>query len=142
MSPLRMLHSDSPEETRAAGFELAADLSPGSMVALFGRLGAGKTVFVQGLASGLGIPEGWAKSPTFTLVRFYPSDPPFFHIDLYRIERPAAEELGWEEWEEGIAAIEWAEKMECLLPPGTVRVTIEVLGEKEREIMIESDDGA
>jgi tRNA threonylcarbamoyladenosine biosynthesis protein TsaE len=137
-----MLTSHSPEETRAAGVELAARLGPGSVVALFGRLGAGKTVFVQGLARGLGIPEGWVKSPTFTLVRVFPGDPPFFHIDLYRIEQPAAEELGWEEWSEGIAAIEWAEKMEVLLPRGTVRVTLIVRGEKEREIRIESDDGA
>jgi tRNA threonylcarbamoyladenosine biosynthesis protein TsaE len=93
---LKRIHSHSPEETRAAGQELAARLQAGAIVALFGPLGVGKTVFVQGLARGLGIPEGWAKSPTFALVRTYPSDPPLFHVDLYRLERSTGEELGWE----------------------------------------------
>jgi tRNA threonylcarbamoyladenosine biosynthesis protein TsaE len=80
--------SQSPEETRALGESLGQKLRPGDVVGLIGDLGAGKTLFVKGLARGLGIPDR-IHSPTFTLVNEYAADSNrLFHLDLYRLETP------------------------------------------------------
>ena len=133
----------SPEETRFIARELARGLKQGSVVALFGELGAGKTVFVQGLAEGLRIPSGWAKSPSFTLIRVFPGKPPFYHLDLYRLEDPLQEDIDWEEiFERGITAIEWAERIEKLLPDNTIKVRLKILGQTLRGIEIEQGKGS
>jgi len=117
-------HSES--ETAAAGRQLAATLRPGSVVLLYGDLGAGKTAFVRGLADGLGVPPEDVSSPTFTLVQEYRGGRvPLFHVDLYRLNDPREmDDLGLDEIaEEGILAIEWAEKWPR--PPlGAISVSI------------------
>lgn len=138
----RSFQSQSPEETRRAACELARELSAGSVVALYGELGAGKTCFVQGLAEGLGVVRPVA-SPTFVIVNEYPGRLPLYHVDLYRI-RSEAEALafGLDEYlfGRGVTAIEWAEKIERLLPPGTLRVRLEP-GRSPQERRISWDAG-
>jgi tRNA threonylcarbamoyladenosine biosynthesis protein TsaE len=106
--------SQSEEETAGVARRLAATLSAGDTVLLFGDLGAGKTAFVRGLAEGLGIDAGEVTSPTFTLVQEYRSGRlPLVHADLYRLEDPREiDDLGLEELAAGgVLAIEWAEKL-------------------------------
>jgi tRNA threonylcarbamoyladenosine biosynthesis protein TsaE len=128
----------SPEETDAAGECLGATLGPGDVVALTGPLGAGKTVFVQGLVRALGVTSG-ATSPTFVLVNEYRGRLPVHHVDAYRTASLAELlDLGLEEMMdgEGVTLVEWAEKLEPLLPPRAVRVHIDGVGDEPREITI------
>ena len=88
-------------------------MSAGSVVLLFGDLGAGKTAFVRGLAEGLGVPADEVSSPTFTLMQEYRGGRlPLFHVDLYRLDDPREfDDLGLDEIaEDGVLAIEWAEE--------------------------------
>jgi tRNA threonylcarbamoyladenosine biosynthesis protein TsaE len=104
----------SEAETTAAGRELAASLEAGSVVLLFGDLGAGKTVFVRGLAEGLGVSRDDVSSPTFTIVQEYRGGRlPLFHVDLYRLnDAREIDDLGLDEIAaDGVLAIEWAEKL-------------------------------
>lgn len=83
------------------------------VIGLIGPLGAGKTVFVKGLAQGLGIADNTVSSPTFPIMNLYPGRLPLCHIDLYRLDQPL-ETVGLEEylnWN-GVTAIEWADKMQ------------------------------
>jgi len=124
---MRIVRTGSPQETQALGAALAEELEPGTVVALHGDLGAGKTCFIQGLAAGLGIDEP-VTSPTYTLVGEYEGRLPLHHIDLYRLSGPAeALGLGLEEYfdADGVTAIEWAERADGLLPPGLLHVRIE-----------------
>jgi tRNA threonylcarbamoyladenosine biosynthesis protein TsaE len=108
------LTTSSEAETGAAGRDLAATLGPGSVVLLFGDLGAGKTAFVRGMAEGLGVDPAEVSSPTFTLMQEYRSGRvPLFHVDLYRLnDAREIEDLGLDEIAEGgVLAIEWAEKL-------------------------------
>ena len=130
----------SEHETADVGRELAQALTPGSVVLLFGDLGAGKTAFVRGLAEGLGIDPAEVSSPTFTLVQEYRGGRlPMLHVDLYRLDDPReCDDLGLDELGVNrVVAIEWAEKL-----PGptfeAVRVNIEHAGETERRVTIES----
>ena len=135
----------SPEETEQAAKEIASELSPGWVVALYGDLGAGKTVFSRGFARALNITEA-VSSPTFTIVQEYPrSEGMFFHLDLYRIDGPdAALAFGIDEFlyaSDAISLVEWPERIEGLFPPGTIRVMIERTDKEEtRKISIEKPD--
>ncbi len=134
----RTITTHSEDETAAVGRELAASLSAGDVLLLYGDLGAGKTAFVRGLAEGLGVERDEVSSPTFTLIQEYRGGRlPLFHVDLYRIEDPREfDELGLDEIaEDGVLAIEWAERLPQP-PPASVRVTIEHAGETERRIAI------
>jgi tRNA threonylcarbamoyladenosine biosynthesis protein TsaE len=117
----------SEAETAAFGRELAGALEAGSVVLLFGELGAGKTAFVRGLAEGLGVGPDAVSSPTFTLVQEYRGGRlALFHADLYRLEDPReVDDLGLDEIAaEGVLAIEWAEKLPRQ-PEGARSVRIE-----------------
>jgi tRNA threonylcarbamoyladenosine biosynthesis protein TsaE len=132
--------TSSPEETALIARRLAVELKAGSVVALTGPLGSGKTVFVKGLASGLGHSRRQATSPTFSLINEYGGDPPLFHVDLYRLESPAeVRELGLEEYLDGpgIVAVEWAERAADLLPADRVIVRFQRLGPRQRRVSIE-----
>lgn len=113
------------EELRRYGASVAAGLSAGAVIALTGELGAGKTTFAQAVAAGLGVREA-VTSPTFTLVQEYRSGRlPFYHFDVYRLASSEdAEELGIEEYfyGDGVCVVEWAERVEALLPPDAMRV--------------------
>jgi tRNA threonylcarbamoyladenosine biosynthesis protein TsaE len=139
-SPRRVL-THSEEDTATLGRELAATLSAGDVLLLYGDLGAGKTAFVRGLAEGLGVDRGEVSSPTFTLIQEYRGGRlTLFHVDLYRIEDPREfDELGLDEIaEDGVLAIEWADKYPR--PPSrAVRVSIAHAGESQRRITVESN---
>lgn len=121
-------------ETREseATFELGRCLGkaayPGQVCSLIGELGAGKTVFTQGFAAGLGI-SGPVSSPTFTILQIYEGGRlPFYHFDVYRIaDVEEMEEIGYEEcfYGEGVSLIEWANLIEELLPDRCLRIVME-----------------
>ena len=133
--------SRSEAETEAVGAELAREIGRGRVVLLDGDLGAGKTVFARGFARGLGITEP-VSSPTYTIVQEYPlpEGGRLYHLDLYRIaDARAALAFGVDEYlnEPGAWVLaEWPERIESLLPPGTIRLTIRHLSETEREITL------
>jgi tRNA threonylcarbamoyladenosine biosynthesis protein TsaE len=132
------LVSDSPEATTAAGERLGAQLGAGDVVALTGELGAGKTCFVQGLVRGLGVATP-ATSPTFVLVNEYRGRLPVHHVDVYRTQSlTELLDVGLEELLAGggVTVVEWADRCEPLLPPRTIRVHIEGVGEEPRRITI------
>lgn len=131
----------SESETAAAGRNLAASLRAGAVLLLFGDLGAGKTAFVRGLAEGLGVPRDDVSSPTFTLVQEYRGGRlPLFHVDLYRLNNPREiDDLGLEEIaDDGVLAIEWAEKLPAP-PREAIEVRITDNGGDLRTIEIYSD---
>jgi len=124
---MRIVETNSPEETWELAAELADELGAGTVIALHGDLGAGKTCFIQGLAAALDIDEP-ITSPTYTLIGEYEGRLPLHHIDLYRLSGPAeALGLGLEEYFDvnGITAIEWAERAAGLLPPDQLHIRIE-----------------
>ena len=137
----RTLVTRSESETRERGRALAAELGPGDVVLLTGDLGMGKTVFARGIAVGLGVPDDEVRSPTFTLVNRYDGGRcAVHHIDLYRIEKDGdLEELGLEEIlaGEGVAIVEWAERLGPWSPGRAVAVRIADRGGDERSITIE-----
>ncbi|MEA2433490.1 MAG: tRNA threonylcarbamoyladenosine biosynthesis protein TsaE [Actinomycetota bacterium] len=108
----------SAEETRIVGASLAPVLLPGDIISLSGDLGAGKTVFVQGLAAALGVQER-VTSPTFTIVHEYSGRYPILHLDVYRLNNfQEVLDLGFEEFLDphSIVAIEWGEAINPMLP--------------------------
>ena len=128
----------SEEETLALAARLAAGLTAGMTLLLFGDLGAGKTAFVRGLAAGLGIDPLEVTSPTFTLVHDYPGGRlPLQHVDLYRLDAAELDEVGLdpELAEQGVVAIEWAERL-VRAPQNAVRVTLTDTGESTRTITV------
>jgi tRNA threonylcarbamoyladenosine biosynthesis protein TsaE len=128
----------SEDETRQVAARLAAALAPGAVILLSGELGAGKTVFVRGLADGLGIDPDAVTSPTFTLVHEYRGGRvPLVHVDLYRLDRADLDDVGLdaELAASGVLAIEWADRL-IRTPPGAATVTIEDRGGEGRTITI------
>lgn len=115
----------SEAETRKLGSDFAKKLSPGSIVALIGDLGCGKTAFVKGAADFFGCTEP-VTSPTFTLVNQYDGDITLYHFDVYRLEHPTLDECDWIDdylFGDGICFIEWADNISEILPENTVRVS-------------------
>jgi tRNA threonylcarbamoyladenosine biosynthesis protein TsaE len=131
--------SESPDETQKVGREFAGQLRAGSVVALVGQLGSGKTQFVKGFAAGVGAPAE-VTSPTFTLIHEYTGGRvPVYHFDFFRLEdRQSAERLGLEEYffGDGICVVEWADKFRELIPPGALWISFETKSETERLITI------
>ena len=130
----------SEDETAAVARELASTLRPGAVVLLSGNLGAGKTAFVRGLAQGLGVSPDEVSSPTFTIVHEYRGGRlTLYHVDLYRLERAATEDLGLEEMgvRDGVLAIEWPDRLTHALPDATM-VDIDIVDEATREIVVGS----
>ena len=134
------LKTKSPAETKALGEKIGKKLQGGEVIALTGELGAGKTCLTQGLALGLGInPREYVTSPSFTLINEYQGRLPLYHIDLFRLKgRGEVEELGCEEYfcGEGVTVIEWAEKVEDLLPEEYLSIKLIPLGENQRQISL------
>ncbi|MBI2599402.1 tRNA (adenosine(37)-N6)-threonylcarbamoyltransferase complex ATPase subunit type 1 TsaE [Candidatus Daviesbacteria bacterium] len=138
---MKQFKTHSEQETKEAAYNLAQN-TKAHIFALTGELGAGKTTFVQGFAKGLGI-EDKIISPTFVLIRQHklPNTPKtLFHVDLYRLEdNPNIKELGLEElWSDPnhLVLIEWAEKIDKLLPKETVRISIQKTGPDKRKLTI------
>ena len=130
------IHTDSPDQSRQLGFLVGRCLDSPALIGLKGDLGCGKTVFVQGLARGLNVPERYRiTSPTYTFINEYPGRLTLFHVDLYRITDPEElTDIGFEDVAggQGVTAIEWAER----LPAGENRldmvVTIQMTGDYSR----------
>jgi tRNA threonylcarbamoyladenosine biosynthesis protein TsaE len=108
-----VVESRSPHETKAWGRRLASLLEGGELLGLIGELGAGKTCFIKGLAHGLSLREEDILSPSFTMIQEHRGRVPLYHIDLYRLERATLDDLGLREYlfSEGIAAVEWFERL-------------------------------
>ncbi|MHB8902521.1 MAG: tRNA (adenosine(37)-N6)-threonylcarbamoyltransferase complex ATPase subunit type 1 TsaE [Thermoguttaceae bacterium] len=134
-----LFHAQSEFDTFRLGAALAGRLPPGSVVALLGTLGAGKTRLVQAIAEGYGIPRRDVVSPTFVLIHEYPGDRMLYHIDAYRLkDDDEFLELGPEEYFEsdGVTLVEWADRVENCLPQERLEVRIEVTGAETRAFQL------
>ncbi|XID96270.1 tRNA (adenosine(37)-N6)-threonylcarbamoyltransferase complex ATPase subunit type 1 TsaE [Paenibacillaceae bacterium WGS1546] len=135
--PIRYLREvGSVEETVAFAEALARLASPGTVLALDGDLGAGKTRFAQAFAQALGVKE-LVNSPTFTIIKEYEGETlPFYHMDVYRLSMEEADELGLDEYfhGEGVTLVEWASIIEPLLPEERLHLRIETTGSESRAI--------
>ena len=135
--------TNSPDETEALGAALGRVLTPGTILAYRGDLGAGKTAFTRGLAKGLGYADS-VTSPTYTIVNEYLGGRlPLFHFDMYRLR--SADDLwgiGWDDYldRSGVCAVEWSENVAEAMEDA-VFVTIEKIGETSRRITIEGGEG-
>lgn len=135
-SKLHDIISYSPEETLRLGAFLGKYLTNGSVIALSGELGCGKTCLAQGIARGLGVPDDlYVTSPSYTLVNEYPGRLRLFHVDLYRIENIVElDEIGLDEIIgcDGVAVIEWAEKMIEVIPKERLSISISMVDHQTR----------
>jgi tRNA threonylcarbamoyladenosine biosynthesis protein TsaE len=130
--------SDGPEQTEAAGAQLAASLEPGDVVLVEGEMGAGKTTFVRGAARALGV-SGPVTSPTFTLGNRYAGSVPIAHLDLHRLSTLDGEDPGLlDDYVDAatISFVEWPEVAEPELE-ASVRVRLEHLGGDRRGIEVQ-----
>ncbi|MDG1400866.1 MAG: tRNA (adenosine(37)-N6)-threonylcarbamoyltransferase complex ATPase subunit type 1 TsaE [Candidatus Binatia bacterium] len=116
----------SEQETESLGETLASILQPGAIVGLTGPLGAGKTAFVRGIARGCGVAEGVVHSPTFLTAAEYEGRPNVTHLDLYRHEEmlPDADWLAEILDGDGIAVVEWFERLAAERPPESLEVSM------------------
>ncbi len=132
--------SNSIEETSAIGTRLAAGLKKGDVVALIGELGAGKTVLTKGIAKGLGVKDvRYVNSPTFVIIKEYKGNIPLYHFDLYRLSGPGMlDGICYDEYfyGDGVAVVEWADKIASILPKKHLEVRLSVAGENKRKIEI------
>jgi len=125
------------------GQQLAEHLPPGSVVALSGTLGAGKTRLVQAIAAACGVEPADVTSPTFVLCREYRGTRSIYHLDAYRLkDEDEFLELGAEEMfaSGGLVFIEWAERVASYLPPDCVEITLEVTGETSRRAVVKGEE--
>ncbi|NVL89580.1 MAG: tRNA (adenosine(37)-N6)-threonylcarbamoyltransferase complex ATPase subunit type 1 TsaE [Desulfobacterales bacterium] len=132
------LISHSPEETARLGEFLGKYLTDGSIIALSGELGSGKTCLTQGIARGLQVPKDlYVTSPSYTLINEYPGRFRLFHADLYRIENPVElDEIGLDEimGRHDVMVIEWAEKMMEMLPDERLFILISIVDNHTRDL--------
>ena len=130
----------SVEDTRALGQDIGRRLQSNTVITLTGDLGSGKTVFVQGLAKGLGVPNRYyVTSPTYTLINEYPGRFRLFHVDLYRLDHvEELKEIGIDEIVngEGVVAVEWADKLPGNLLTDYINLQFEIVGEESRKILL------
>jgi tRNA threonylcarbamoyladenosine biosynthesis protein TsaE len=129
------------DQTIAFGFDLGQKLSVGSIVCLYGDLGAGKTTLIKGIAAGAtGVDIMQVNSPTFVYLNIYQGHRVVYHFDLYRL-RNADEflSMGFDEflWGDGICCIEWSERIQELLPPNSIKMTLLHAGKDKRLLRME-----
>jgi tRNA threonylcarbamoyladenosine biosynthesis protein TsaE len=132
-------HSHSESETAALGAALADVLPDGTVVALIGTLGAGKTRLVQAIAAASGVDPALVVSPTFVLVHEYYGRRVIYHFDAYRLETTAEfQALGPEEYFDGpgLSLVEWADRVADCLPAERIEIQIEVAGATERRFAV------
>ena len=137
-----IFYTNTPAETESLGEKLAQVLTPGTVIAYCGDLGAGKTAFTRGLARGLGCKDG-VTSPTYTIVNEYLSGRmPLFHFDMYRLHSSDdLWDIGWEDYLErgGVCAVEWSENVTDAME-NAIWVKIEKTGDESRRITIEGGE--
>ncbi len=122
------IYLNSSEETLKLGEIIGKSLNPGSIIALIGDLGAGKTVFVKGLAKGLGVEEE-PNSPTFVIMNAYLGRMPLYHFDLYRLsDEDELLGIGYDEYffGSGVSAVEWADRVSGIFPDHTIKIEIKI----------------
>ena len=144
-SPAPSRRLPTPEAVERLGAAVAAALRRGEAVCLWGPLGAGKTTLARGLIRALTTPDEEVPSPTFTLVQLYAgSDFPVFHFDLYRLARAdEAYELGLDEaLDDGVAIVEWPERLEGRLPPDRLDIELALAEGPEGRIVRLTGHGA
>jgi len=132
------------EETLNLGYKLGKKIKPGSIIALVGDLGTGKTIFTKGIAKALGVKDyEYVNSPSFVLLKEYrptrrtSQKTPLYHFDLYRLDSSLdLESVGYEEYfySKGISVVEWADRAMDILPYKYILVKFKHLGETKREI--------
>jgi tRNA threonylcarbamoyladenosine biosynthesis protein TsaE len=129
--------SNSPAETEAIGRQVAENIGVGSVLALKGELGSGKTLFVKGVVAGLGSSAD-VTSPTFTILHEYRGGRlPVYHFDLFRVENPQAlARLGLDDYffGDGISVIEWADRFPGFIPEQARWIFFEIKSETQRAI--------
>ncbi len=135
-----VLETRSPDETVALGRRVGTACTPGTVLALVGELGSGKTCFAKGVALGLGVEDGGCvTSPTFVLMNLYRGRLPVAHFDLYRLDSVDLPSLGFFDVLPGSAVlVEWAEKAGEGLPADHIRIAFEVTGESSRRLMFQA----
>ncbi len=130
--------STCPSQTEAIGRVVGEHLSGGAVLALVGTLGAGKTLFTRGVASGNCLPaDCYVSSPTFALVNEYPGTLTLFHMDAYRLSGALElDSLGFDEMcgSGGVVLVEWADRVEECIPPEHLRIEFEVIEEDTRRM--------
>lgn len=143
---MRVIESNSSEQTYELGKSLGQQAKPGQIYCLDGDLGTGKTVLAQGFAAGLGISEA-VSSPTFTIVQVYEEGRlPLYHFDVYRIEDvDEMSEIGCEEYffGQGVCLVEWSSQIEELIPEDAIKIELEkdlTKGFDYRKITIRGDE--
>ncbi|MBU0683848.1 MAG: tRNA (adenosine(37)-N6)-threonylcarbamoyltransferase complex ATPase subunit type 1 TsaE [Candidatus Omnitrophota bacterium] len=138
MENIKKITTSSPLETMNLGEKIAKQLKKGDLVALVGELGAGKTVFVKGLANGLGVKDAsYVNSPSFVIIKEYEGQKNLYHFDVYRIDlRSFCETLDYKRYFYGcgITVIEWADKIKEVLPEQYLEVTIKY-GSKQNRLL-------
>jgi tRNA threonylcarbamoyladenosine biosynthesis protein TsaE len=131
--------SNSPAETEAIGRQVASDVNAGSVLALKGELGSGKTLFTQALVAALES-DATVTSPTFTIVHEYQSGRlPIYHFDFFRLDnRESAVRLGLEDYffGDGVSVIEWADRFPELIPEQARWISFEIKSECQRIITV------
>ena len=137
--PVATFISNSPAETEAIGRQLASDVNAGSVLALKGELGSGKTLFTQALVAGLES-DATVTSPTFTIVHEYQSGRlPIYHFDFFRLDnRESTVRLGLEDYffGDGVSVIEWADRFPELIPDHARWISFEIKSECQRIITV------
>ncbi len=132
--------ANNEDDTDRLGVALAGALPPGTVVALIGTLGAGKTRLVQAVAAAVGVPRAEVTSPTFVLVNEYTGGRlPIYHFDTYRLkDDDEFLNLGPDEYfdSNGLTFVEWADRVAELLPTDRLEISITVIGETRREFRI------
>jgi len=137
------IFSNSPAATLTLGKRAGERLFDGSIIALIGELGSGKTLLTRGICYGLGVPARQVCSPTFVLVNEYRGRLPVFHMDLYRLKGSAEVfEIGMADYlaraAAGVMIIEWAEKIISLLPTDVLKVEFDIISARKRRIVFTS----
>ena len=141
-SKKKVIMTHSVDGTRKLGQKIGTLITQPLVIALIGDLGSGKTAFVQGLAKGLEVPDGYyITSPTFTLINEYPGRYPLVHMDLYRLENTSdLADIGLDEVLQGqaVIAIEWADKLSDDLPAEHLLVAMEIIDKDCRTLNLKA----
>lgn len=131
--------SRSEEETLALAANFAKTLKQAAVIAFYGDLAAGKTTFIKGIVQAFSQGQDLVFSPTFVYLNHYPVEPAIFHFDLYRLkDAKAFIKMGFEDYlfEDAIICLEWAERIEDILPKDLIRVEMKHLGDEGRLVRI------
>ena len=139
MKKVLKIVTHSETETELLAQKILSFLTPHDVLILSGELGAGKTLFVRGLAKALGLNVDEVNSPSYTIVNEYPGEKPMYHFDLYRMgDTSELVEIGWDDYllKDGLVVVEWGERAEENLPDRYFHIEFEILTETEREITI------